>query len=735
MDQRKLFLLTSLVSISSVFGIDEISSELPQTPDAITVSGQISTMNKELKLEMPLHTMSGSHFYLGNIELASGSFNTDEGATLALTGVISGSGNFVKEGRGTTLVMGSEPNTFEGKTIVSNGLLALHKAKGPAISGDILINGGTLALVTPGQIPDHATISIKDGHFDLQNNPVVLDELDVQGGSLDQVSKITLNQLKLDNQKIQGNFQILQSITFDPSQGEKGEIAGMLELPGRARTIVVPNGSLEISASIPVGGIDKHGDGSLLLSGQNSYYGPTYVRQGSLVVTGSVDRSSITVFPGAALRGSGRTSHIRNEGTVQPSGLTIKGAYTQGPLGTLHFQLRDSANYDQLIVEAGQVSLAGTALVEFMPTYSINADGKLLLIDNSKGDGIKGAFDQLQIQNIPAGYNAHLDYLANGVFLLFDPIRSDPVIKPDCYVSITPIVFASTDERLTSYTRKMTTLRNHKQEGVQLYADGIGSLGHQKRGGDAKSLHYSSGGARVGADYTNSRGVIGGAITYESTWTRHNHCASFTSNAVYGDIYGSISPLSVPEFFVEADLGGGLQFYDIHRHTSSESAKGDPNGSSYNFLVDIGYQYRGKAVYFVPAAGLEWLGAHIDHYREHHADANKLEFKKQNAEALRSNISATLGYRFSHKEWQIIPEVRGIWRHDFSRQHHHAKFEMESTETSSHFDLEGAGREQYLFGAQLMFLGRQFQLHASYDYQFTKRLRTHFLEAGIGWHF
>ncbi len=437
------------------------------------------------------------------------------------------------------------------------------------------------------------------------------------------------------------------------------------------------------------------------------------------------------------LQGSGKAARIENRGTIQPSQLTVNGSFEQVETGTAHFQLHDRNHYDQLIVQEGGVSLAGTALVEFLPTFSINARDKLVLIDNTGGEGITGAFDKLLVQNIPAGYSAHLDYLAQSVFLLFDPLHvDDPLIMPNCYVSLSPVLFASADERLTSYTRKMTALRNHKREGVQLYADGIGSLGHQKKSGDTKPLHYSSGGGRVGVDYNNSRGVIGAAVTYESTWSRHGErCASYNFDGVYGDIYGSVSPNSVPEFFVEADLGGGLQFYDIHRHTAGETAKGHPRGATYNFLLDLGYQYRGKAVYFVPSAGIECLGAHIDSYDERHAAENNLKLHSQTATSFRSNVGLELGYRFSHKEWQIIPELRGIWRHDFGKQYHKLHFEMESTEAHSHFNLEGPGRDIGLLGAQLMFLGRQFQLHASYDYQFSRRMYTHFLEVGLGWHF
>lgn len=660
------------------------------------LSGEVSSIAKDLQLQAPLHTISGSHFLLGDIELQSGSFNTEAGSTLALMGKLSGPGNFVKGGQGTLILMGADSPAFEGKTVVNCGLLALHKKQGSALSGEIVINGGTIAVVTPGQIGEKSKISLLGGTLDLQGHPIVLDTLSLKGGNLEHASEVIVNELELQGAPIAGHFKVEKIVSSD---------------------IVAV-------------------DGLLHLSGTSSHEEPTHVRSGALLLSGTLEHSPLSIHPGAFLKGSGVAADVHNEGTVQPYHLKVRGSFTQTPEGTIHFQLQDRRTYDQLIIEGGKVTLAGTALVEFLPTYSADISDKLLLIDNANGEGIIGTFDQLLVQNLPVGYNARLDYLAQGVFLLFDSSATSIIGLPGCYLSLPPILFASADERLTSYTRKMTTLRNHKQEGVQLYADGIGSLGHQKKSGNTRSLHYSSGGARVGADWTTSRAILGGAITYESTWSRrHNRCASFDFAGVYGDVYGSISPASVPELFVEADVGGGLQFYDIHRRTSGKTAKGDPKGTSFNFLVDLGYQYRGKAVYFVPSVGVEWMGAHIHHYKEHQSADNNLEINSQSARALRSNVGATLGYRFSHKEWQITPEVRGIWRHDFARQHHHVGFEVASTHAQSHFKLDGAGRELYLIGAQLMFLTTQFQLHASYDYQFSHRLHTNFFETGLGWHF
>ena len=66
--------------------------------------------------------------------------NATTAGTLS-TAVISGMGNFVKDGAGTWNMFGSS-NTYTGSTTVNEGTLQMSVAGGTAVPGDLIIGDG-----------------------------------------------------------------------------------------------------------------------------------------------------------------------------------------------------------------------------------------------------------------------------------------------------------------------------------------------------------------------------------------------------------------------------------------------------------------------------------------------------------------------------------------------------------------------------------------------------------------
>jgi fibronectin-binding autotransporter adhesin len=111
--------------------------------------------------------------------------NASSGGDFAsISGVISNSNGvagFTKSGPGTLVLKGSSPNTYNGDTNMTEGVLVLAKTNGPAIPGNLVMsapNGSTFTQVQgANQIAPTAVLTFAGGywpHFELLGNAVTV---------------------------------------------------------------------------------------------------------------------------------------------------------------------------------------------------------------------------------------------------------------------------------------------------------------------------------------------------------------------------------------------------------------------------------------------------------------------------------------------------------------------------------------------------------------------------------
>ncbi|NIL18268.1 autotransporter serine protease [Pseudomonas sp. AN3A02] len=179
------------------------------------------------------------------------------------------------------------------------------------------------------------------------------------------------------------------------------------------------------------GSLIKSGAGSLILTGDNTYRGPTTVNGGRLAVNGSLT-SAVTVNDSGTLGGSGRIAalQVNNGGTVAPGNsvgiLQVAGDVNLAAGSTYAVELTPTRS-DQ-IVATGKAILGGgtvTLALENSPTLLSQQQAESLLgrqynILQAAG-GIQGQFGAVLPNYLFLG--GTLDYAANGVQL--DIARSD----------------------------------------------------------------------------------------------------------------------------------------------------------------------------------------------------------------------------------------------------------------------------------------------------------------------
>jgi autotransporter-associated beta strand protein len=161
------------------------------------------------------------------------------------------------------------------------------------------------------------------------------------------------------------------------------------------------------------GQVLQAGSGTLILSGQSGYAGPTNVDAGTLAVTGSIT-SPVFVNSGAALSGSGTVgSTTINAGgllaPVNPGGaLTVQGNLAFASAGAYLVQIADAGS-DRVNV-TGSATLAGNVFA----ALSASIVQKQYTILTATG-GVAGTF--AGVNNLPAALPGNLSYDADNVFL------------------------------------------------------------------------------------------------------------------------------------------------------------------------------------------------------------------------------------------------------------------------------------------------------------------------------
>jgi len=261
--------------------------------------------------------VAGNHSITAPVVLDSNTSVTinNPGDSLAVSGLIGGSGGLTKLGPGMLALSGS--NTYSGNTVISAGLLQVgnNSALGAA-SASLTINGGTL---------------------------------DLQG----------------------------YSVNVGPLSGSSsGMITN--QSAGAASTLVVGNGDATsaFGGSIADGSggiaVTKVGTGIFTLAGNNSYTGTTSVTGGTLVVQGASMSPAFVASNNALLEFSGSginlgTGYVRamTGGTVQYQNASITGGFLRGPYpqvlaaGFANSFGTTTINAGALIQQLGSTTLAG----------------------------------------------------------------------------------------------------------------------------------------------------------------------------------------------------------------------------------------------------------------------------------------------------------------------------------------------------------------------------------------
>jgi autotransporter-associated beta strand protein len=295
-----------------------------QLDGGITVASEALTLNGTGGGLGALRNMTGSNTYAGAITLGtpavrinsdagmlsiSGAVSNPNGLTLGgvsnvdVSGVISGASTLTKDGAGYLLLRGN--NTYSGLTTVSAGKLFVESANALGSTA-----AGT--SVTAG-----ASLQIRGGVFMAAEPLTINGSMAAGDGALASTSGINT----WTGPVTLGSSAIVSADADELRISGSITTAGFLFKSGKAAAL----GNVKVSGIISGAGmVEKIGDGTLTLSGNNTYTGYTKVTGGALSLGASevIPNANAFYFNGGTLRTEGFTEttgvvHITDNSQLQ----------------------------------------------------------------------------------------------------------------------------------------------------------------------------------------------------------------------------------------------------------------------------------------------------------------------------------------------------------------------------------------------------------------------------------
>jgi outer membrane autotransporter protein len=320
----------------------------------------------------------------------------------------------------------SNTSTASNATIVNNSAMAVNDDS--RLESAIITNNGTLGLFgTAGA-----------GNATIVNNGILgfLDSSSADtaaittnsGGLTGFAANATGNSARLVTNA--GGAVDISGVAAATFQFGSIAGAGTYSLGNKQLTVGLNDLSTEVSGVIADGGLSggagagltKAGNGTLTLSGTNTYTGATVVNNGALIVNGSIASSSGLTVNAGLVGGTGTLP------TTTVNAAFIAPGPSTGALGTLTVQGNLTLNGSITSIGvtptgAGQISVTGTASLGGTVAAASSGTGytigQVFTIVNATG-GLGGTtFAGL---DITGPVKAHLAYDANNAFLVVDQI-------------------------------------------------------------------------------------------------------------------------------------------------------------------------------------------------------------------------------------------------------------------------------------------------------------------------
>jgi outer membrane autotransporter protein len=180
---------------------------------------------------------------------------------------------------------------------------------------------------------------------------------------------------------------------------------------------------------------------------------------------------------------------------------------------------------------------------------------------------------------------------------------------------------------------------------------------------NARGYDVTTGGFTLGVDYRVTRnfaiGIDGG---YAGSQGDLVDSGRVSADAGKGGIYATYFS---DGFYIDAAGGGGYNSYDTRRTALLGDARGSTEGSEWNALVGLGYDWTFGCLKIGPTAIFQYTNVDIDNFTENGSLA-PLHFPDQNEDSIRTTVGFRAAYDWKAGRGVIVrPELRAAWQHEY----------------------------------------------------------------------
>ena len=271
--------------------------------------------------------LTGAVAHAGTNTISAGTLDFASSSNFTLTNAITGSGIFRQSGTGTNSIIAwtNSINSFSGAVVVDGGTLqqaqgTTFQARGLVSAASYTINGGGTMLVARDSINGGAIFNLNGGTMKTSSGYQTLGPLYLNGGTI-----VTGPGSGSPYQAfaLSGNVVVTGTVpsvilagaganngihlTFNQSADGTMRVFQVEDVTGSAAEDLTVKASLvDSSHQNKRAGLIKTGAGTFLITdGINTYSGATIVSNGTLLVSGGISNSAVTVVNGAAFGAAG----------------------------------------------------------------------------------------------------------------------------------------------------------------------------------------------------------------------------------------------------------------------------------------------------------------------------------------------------------------------------------------------------------------------------------------------